>query len=494
MKPGKRMTVHRDVRRADLRQPTRVHQQIRRLLVGVFVADVLVLWAALMLAWDLRVTFDVWRVDVNPQNSLVETAGPWIMLVWLLWLAGHGAYSARVFGSGPEEFRIVFLASALAAGTVGMGCYLLEVELSRGFLLLTFFLGTPMLLVERYAARTLLHQLRSRGHLQHRVVAVGGPAAISELVDVLHRERYVGYEIVGACVPNDITVGAGDLSVPLLGSVADTRSVCVEVGADTVLVTRGGYSSSADLRRIAWDLEESDLDLVVVPSLTDIAGPRIHMRPVAGLPLLHVEGPQVDEAGGLAKRFFDVLVTVAILIILSPAALVVIALIKLGDGGPIFFRQMRIGRTGTDFQMLKFRSMVVDAERRLEEVRHLNESDQTLFKVRNDPRVTRIGRFLRKYSIDELPQLFNVLKGEMSLVGPRPPLPSEVEGYEVDVNRRLLVRPGMTGLWQVSGRSELSWKESVRLDLYYVDNWSMVGDLVIMMKTARAVLASRGAY
>ena len=311
---------------------------------------------------------------------------------------------------------------------------------------------------------------------------------------MLHRERYAGYTVVGACVPRGITVDPDVLSVPHLGAVEDVRRVCDEVGADTVLVARGGYSSSSDLRRIAWDLEESDLDLVVVPSLTDVAGPRIHMRPVAGLPLLHVEGPQADEAGGLTKRVFDVAAALVCLLLLAPVMVAVMVMIKVEDGGPIFFRQARVGRHGAEFGMLKFRSMVVDAESRLEELRHLNESDGTLFKVREDPRITSVGRHLRKYSLDELPQLLNVIRGDMSLVGPRPPLQREVATYEDDVRRRLLVRPGMTGLWQVSGRSELSWAETVRLDLYYVDNWSMMSDLVIMAKTVKAVVASSGAY
>lgn len=282
--------------------------------------------------------------------------------------------------------------------------------------------------------------------------------------------------------------------MPHLGVVEDTRRLCDEVGADTVLVARGGYSSSADLRRIAWDLEGSDIDLVVVPSLTDVAGPRIHMRPVAGLPLLHVEGPQTDEAGGLGKRLFDLVGAVVGITLISPLLLVLAILVKLEDGGPVLFRQQRVGRGGEVFGMMKFRSMVPDAEKKLAEIRHLNESDGVLFKVKDDPRITRIGRFIRRYSLDELPQLFNVVKGEMSLVGPRPPLPAEVRAYEQDVHRRLLVRPGMTGLWQVSGRSSLTWNETVRLDLYYVDNWSMLTDLVIIAKTVKAVVGKHGAY
>lgn len=472
----------------------RVRRQTARLLSLVVVADVVVLILAVLWAWELRLNLDVWAADVDADARLSETFGPWIVLVWMTTLGLQGAYSSRIFGAGQEEFKTVLFASLLAGGAFGTLCYLLDIDLSRGFLLMAFLLGIPMLLLERYAVRKLLHRARVRGRLLHRVVAVGGPAAIEELVEVLHRERYAGYEIVGACVPRGISVDQGDLSVPHLGTVGDTRRVCDELGADTVLVTRGGYASSTDLRRIAWDLEDSDLDLVVVPSLTDVAGPRIHMRPVAGLPLLHVEGPQTDEAGGFSKRAFDVLGALLGLVLISPLLGVVALLVKLEDGGPVFFRQPRVGREGAEFGMLKFRSMVPNAEEMLEDIRGLNDSDGVLFKIKDDPRRTRIGRFLRRYSIDELPQLLNVLRGQMSLVGPRPPLPSEVEKYERDVHRRLLVRPGMTGLWQVSGRASLSWNEAVRLDLYYVDNWSMLTDLVIIAKTVKAVVGKQGAY
>ena len=472
----------------------RTRRLMGRLLWVVAALDVLALAAAVLLAWDLRLNLDVWTSDLDPDQMLSSSVGPWLILVWMVVLAAHGAYSIRLVGAGNEEFKTVYTASVVTAGTVGMTSYLLQLDLSRGFVVLTFFLGIPFLIVERWLARKALHRLRVRGHLLHRVVAVGGPSAVRELVDVLRRERYAGYEIVGACVPRGIPADEDEMTVPHLGSVGDTRRVCEEVGADTVLVARGGYASSTDLRRIAWDLEGSDLDLVVVPSLTDVAGPRIHMRPVAGLPLLHVEDPQVDEASGFSKRVFDVLGSLGAILLLSPVLVVAAGLVKLQDGGPIFFRQPRIGRNGVGFDMLKFRSMVTDAHERRHEIEHLNESDSVLFKIKDDPRVTRVGKHLRRYSIDELPQLFNVLKGDMSLVGPRPPLASEVAEYEQDAHRRLLVRPGMTGLWQVSGRSSLSWNEAVRLDLYYVDNWSMVSDLVIIARTVKAVVGREGAY
>jgi exopolysaccharide biosynthesis polyprenyl glycosylphosphotransferase len=472
----------------------RTHGDIKLVLAITAVVDVMVIVVAVILAWDLRIAFDVFSMSPLGADPLIAQSTPWVIGLWIVALVAQGAYSARHFGGGPDEYRSVTFASLATAGILAMTCYLLQLPLSRGFLLLTFLLGIPLLLLERFTLRKIVHGMRRRGRLLHRVIAVGGPSGIVEVYDSLRRAQYVGYQIVGACVPDGLAVEPERFPVPVLGSVAETRRLCNEYGADTVLVARGGYGTSHELRRIAWDLEGSSIELVVVPSLTDVAGPRIHMRPVAGLPLLHLEEPQAGEAGGLSKRLFDVVLAGLALVLLSPVLLVVAALVKLHDGGPVLFRQPRIGREGETFQMLKFRSMVVDAEARLAALRDQNEFDSVLFKMKEDPRITPLGRVLRRYSIDELPQLINVLRGEMSLVGPRPPLSSEVDRYADDVHRRLLVRPGLTGLWQVSGRSGLSWDESVRLDLYYVDNWSMTSDLVIIAKTVRAVVGSSGAY
>ena len=474
--------------------PGRTHGDIRLVLAITAVLDVMVIVVAVILAWDLRLAFDIFSMSPLLSDPLISQSVPWVIGTWMVALAAQGAYSSRNFGAGPDEYRTVAFASFITVGLVAMACYLLQLPLSRGFLLLTFVIGTPLLLLERFTLRKIVHGMRRRGRLLHRVIAVGGPSGIGEVVDSLNRAQYVGYHVVGACVPDGIAVEPERFPVPVLGSVADTRRLCSELGADTVLVARGGYGTSHELRRIAWDLEGSAIELVVVPSLTDVAGPRIHMRPVAGLPLLHLEQPQAGEAGGLSKRAFDVAFSLLALLVLSPLLLVVGVLVKAHDGGPVFFRQSRVGRGGDTFKMLKFRSMVVDAEQQLAALRHENEFDDVLFKMKQDPRITPLGRFLRRYSVDEVPQLLNVLRGEMSLVGPRPPLSSEVDRYADDVHRRLLVRPGLTGLWQVSGRSGLSWDESVRLDLYYVDNWSMTTDLVIIAKTVRAVFGSSGAY
>jgi exopolysaccharide biosynthesis polyprenyl glycosylphosphotransferase len=264
--------------------------------------------------------------------------------------------------------------------------------------------------------------------------------------------------------------------------------------ADAVAVSAGVQLHPQALRHLGWELAARSVGLIMAPALTDIAGPRIHTQQVAGLPLIHVTTPALEGGQGVAKRLFDVLVAGTMIIVAAPVMVLVAIMIKLDSGGAVFFRQERVGIEGAPFGMLKFRSMVQDAEQQLAELSHHNEGNGVLFKIKNDPRITRVGGLLRRFSLDELPQLFNVLAGSMSLVGPRPPLPSEVESYEHDVRRRLLVKPGLTGLWQVSGRSNLSWQDSVRLDLYYVENWSLAGDLIILLRTVRAVFRRTGAY
>jgi exopolysaccharide biosynthesis polyprenyl glycosylphosphotransferase len=250
----------------------------------------------------------------------------------------------------------------------------------------------------------------------------------------------------------------------------------------------------AELRRLAWRLEETGTDLIVASALMDVAGPRTSIRPVAGLPLLHVEHPELVGARRVLKGAFDRCAAALALVLLSPLFLVLSVLVRAEGGGPALFTQTRVGRGGDEFTVYKFRTMVVGAEALKAMLQPRNEHEGVLFKMRRDPRVTPVGAWLRRYSLDELPQLVNVVRGEMSLVGPRPPLPEEVARYGDDVRRRLVVKPGMTGLWQVSGRSDLSWEESVRLDLRYVENWSLTLDVQILWKTWSAVIRGAGAY
>ena len=471
---------------------TRLQRRIRQMLLGIFLMDAGVLFVTSCIAWLYQRSIDdLWYEAPYPYHWL-PILGPGMIVLWLAMLVVFGAYRVRNYGAGFEEFRAIAMASLVTFGVACAFGFLDAHHPTRGYPILFFLLGTPLLLLARYVDRRTLHIARQQGRLAIRMIALGSPQAVRELLEVLARAPWMGYHVVGMCVPRGQQ--AEDVGVPVLGDIDDVRRLAIELGADGVIVGGGSYSSAADLRRLGWALQGLQLDMLVIPSLTDIAGPRVHMRHVAGLPFVHVEEPQSDRAGGWAKRTFDVVVAAGLVVVLSPLLLLVALLIRLQDRGPVLYRQRRVGANGAQFEMIKFRSMVVDAEARLADIAHANEHDGVLFKIRQDPRVTLVGRFIRKFSIDELPQLFNVLRGEMSLVGPRPPLVDEYERYEQDTHRRLLVRPGMTGLWQVSGRSDLPWSEAVRLDLYYVDNWSMVIDLVIIVKTVKAVLVSRGAY
>ncbi len=471
----------------------RLAQRIRQMLVGVFLLDTGVLFVTSVLAWDWQYQVDKYFHEApDPSFEWAPFLGPGVIITWLGILILLGAYRVRHYGTGFEEFRAIAIASMITFGIVCTLGFFSQAQLTRGYPFLFFVMGTPLLLFVRYIDRQTLHRARKEGRLAIRMIAVGSPTAVAELVEVLGRAPWMGYRLVGMCVPGGHD--PLDVGVPVLGDIDHVREVAVEQQVDGIFVAGGSYSSAADLRRLGWALQGLDLDMLVAPALTDIAGPRVHMRHVAGLPFVQVEEPQSDRAGGWTKRAFDLTVSSMVLFFLSPLLIFTALMIKFQDRGPVFYRQVRVGILGEEFEMVKFRSMVVNADKLRADLDHANENDGVLFKIKADPRVTRFGRFIRKYSIDELPQLINVFKGEMSLVGPRPLFPADVERYEKDTHRRMLVRPGMTGLWQVSGRSDLSWAESVRLDLYYVDNWSMVIDLVIMLRTVKAVLVSDGAY
>jgi exopolysaccharide biosynthesis polyprenyl glycosylphosphotransferase len=300
--------------------------------------------------------------------------------------------------------------------------------------------------------------------------------------------------VVAACVTPDGRSRVADAAGLPVGGLDDVVDMATRTQAAAIAVTSASETAAQWLRRLSWQLEGTGVELLVAPGLVEVAGPRLHIRPFDGLPLLSVEQPRFEGWARVVKGLLDRVVAGLALLLLAPLLLVIALLVHRTDGGPVLFRQDRVGVGGRTFTMLKFRTMVVDAETRLDQLRGGNLSDGLLFKLRADPRVTPVGRWLRRLSLDELPQLVNVLTGDMSLVGPRPPLPSEVARYDSSVSRRLLVKPGLTGLWQISGRSDLSWEESVRLDLRYVENWSLALDLLIVWKTGRAVFSRSGAY
>jgi exopolysaccharide biosynthesis polyprenyl glycosylphosphotransferase len=422
-------------------------------------------------------------------------------LAWLLLIYINRGYEQRLVGVGAAEFQRIFQAFLHLTALVAFTSFVTKADLARGFVLTALPMALLLDVLGRYGARKWLHRERMQGKSLNSVVVVGDTAAIIDFTSMVRRDQYAGMKVVGACVPGDDVMdpatisGLDGIEVPLLGDVDSVRAAVALSDADTVAVVSSVAVGPEKLRWISWQLEGTATDLVVSPGLTEVAGPRLHVRPVAGLPLLHVEEPEFTGFRRVLKSAFDRCVAGVSILLLSPLFAALALAVRFGSRGPALFRQVRVGRDGTTFTMVKFRSMYTDAEDRLAALADQSDhGDGVLFKMRNDPRVTPVGRFLRKYSLDELPQLFNVLLGSMSLVGPRPPLPREVARYEEHVHRRLLVKPGLTGLWQVSGRSDLSWEESVRLDLRYVENWSLSEDLMILWKTARAVTAGSGAY
>ena len=469
---------------------------IRRLVV----TDGLVVIAAVTTAQLLRFGDGAALVHSqtlsNVSYSLISIA---LVAMWMGMLSVFHTRSPRIIGSGPEEYRRILNATMRLFGVIAIASLLFRLDLARLYLAIALPVGLLGLLLARWGWRRVISSKRARADCQTSVLAVGARHAVRTLAETFERGTADGYYVVGVCVPHFTgrrgeTIIAGGREIPVLGDEDDIIAALEFCGADTVAVTATEHLGHDGMRKLAWDLERHDVDLVVAPGMMDVSGPRLSMRPVAGLPLIHVEKPRYHGAQSFSKTSFDMVFAVLALVVMSPLMIAAAIAVKMTSRGPVFYRSERMGLNGKPFPMLKFRSMVRDADQQVAALKHRDEGAGVLFKLREDPRVTRVGRLLRKYSVDELPQFINVLRREMSVVGPRPPLRSEVACYDGSVHRRLLVKPGITGLWQVSGRSDLSWEETVRLDLSYVDNWSMVGDALIITKTLRAVAAGHGAY
>lgn len=418
-------------------------------------------------------------------------------IIWYFALTISGSRNIRYLGQGNDEYRLVIKSTTYFFCSIAILSYLAQVQLARSYVIFAYPIGLFLLLALRWSVRRWLVSWRNKGRALSRVLIVGDVASGTHLYNTLVGARTSGLNPVAAYLPQAepgsvIAEGA----VPTLGFSTDSADIMQAVrnhNIHAVAISTGHSLNPTELRRLGWALAAAHVAQIMAPAMTDIAGPRIRTQPLNGVPLIHVHTPRVEGFQAILKRSIDVVSSGLGLIVLSPLLLVLALLVK-KDGGPIFFLQERVGYRGTPFHMIKFRSMVTNAEELKKELMNQNEGNGVLFKMADDPRITKVGKFIRKYSLDELPQLWNVFMGDMSLVGPRPPLPSEVAQYEEDAYRRLLVKPGITGLWQVSGRSNLSWEESIRLDLYYVENWSLIGDVVILFRTVRAVFAKDGAY
>lgn len=417
-----------------------------------------------------------------------------VVAIWLVALAAVRSRSELILAVGVTELQRVLNASVFALAAVMSTAYLGDAQIARGTLAIAFGAGLLGLMVTRLAWRQQLIAWRAAGRCKRNALLVGPQRDVVRLLGDLRRNHRAGFRVVG--------IALTDVDPALDARIDDVETFGLEELVDrahhprvTSVVLAGDLPGGrAAIRRLGWSLEGAATELVLPSRLTYVAGPRIHLRPVEGMPLVHLSLPTYTGVAHVAKRVMDVVVSAVALLLLAPLLLAVAAAIKLDDGGPVLFRQQRVGNRERLFTMYKFRTMVVDAEARLAALQDRNQGAGVLFKMTDDPRVTRVGRVLRAWSLDELPQFLNALLGSMSVVGPRPPLPREVALYDGDVHRRLLSKPGITGLWQVSGRSDLTWEESVQLDLSYVENWSLSGDLMIILRTFRSVLARAGAY
>ena len=456
----------------------------RRAAAGVDFVSAL---AAGFLAFEVR--FD--SQGSQPAEYLALSA--LLPVLWIASVALAGGYDPRFIGLGSDEFRKILNAAVSLTAGIAIASYAVRFDVARGYVVLALPTLAAFDLTGRYLLRKELHKRRRRGRYMRRTVVAGHKPAVTDLVTQLRRDSHHGLSVVAVCVAGPCTEDevAG---VPVAGGLDSVATTVAEVRADTVAVLACPEMNGRRLRKLAWNLEKSNTDMCVASALLDVAGPRTTIRPVAGLPLLHVDHPELAGVRQVVKGVFDRVLAALVLLLLAPLFAAIALTIKLADPGPVLFKQTRVGRRGQTFRVWKFRTMVVDAEVRKAELMAQNQAAGALFKMRRDPRVTRTGTRLRRWSLDELPQLLNVLLGEMSLVGPRPALPAEAAKYGDHMRRRLAVKPGITGLWQVSGRSDLPWDEAERLDVRYVENWSLVLDVQILWKTLSAVLRGSGAY
>lgn len=436
-----------------------------------------------------------WAGGARVEYSVISTL---LGLAWLGFLMVGSAWSPGVIGTGFEEYRRLIGATMRLFGLIAIVSLLFRIEFARGYLAIAFPVGLLGLILNRLWWRRFAARQHHEGRFLTSVLVVGRHDSARQIMRCFERDRGAGYCVVGVYTPydsEDADIGEfEETGLPVLGEESSIIDAVEATGADTVAIAATEQLGTHGINDLLWQLAPRGIDLVVAPGVVDIADQRLSIRPVSNLPLLHIGRPQYDRAKSFGRWVFDITFATTALLAALPVMVATAIAIKLTSRGPVFYKSERIGLNGKSFRMIKFRSMSVDADRDLATLLPENDGAGPLFKMRDDPRVTPVGRFLRKYSLDELPQFINVLRGEMSVVGPRPPLPVEVERYDRKVRRRLLVKPGLTGLWQVSGRSDLSWEESVRLDLSYVENWSMLQDLLIIKKTIFAVARSDGAY
>lgn len=459
---------------------------------GLVVADVMAVGIATVMTFVAVDLSQPVELPGLPRMGM-EAFASILIVCWSVALGLGGCRSVRVLGAGLEEYRRTLRVSLQFFGIIAIIGFILGAAIPRALFTLVLPLGLGILVLVRWLCRRWLVATRARGGALSPTLLVGSATEVTSLLADLRRRSDIGYRAVGVCIlGGDWSENFGLFPSVQNHSPHHLAQAATDGGYSAVMVAGG--LDNAGIRALAWALENSQTELILLPRLADIAGPRLRVSDVEGLSLVHVDLPRFSGLKLWLKRSFDVAFSAFALVLLIPIWLIVAILIKLDDGGPVLFAQERIGLRGEPFRIWKFRTMCVDAEARIDALIHASGGGALLFKLEDDPRITRLGRVLRKYSIDELPQFWSVLCGGMSVVGPRPQVAREVAEYSEIHHRRLLIKPGITGLWQVNGRSQLSLDESIRLDLRYVENWSLIGDITIILKTIRVVLLPSGAF
>lgn len=451
----------------------------RRLMV----TDAALILFAMLLGLFVSSRASAWAIDPLLAIYGVPVA---IAILWWSMLALRGSYDQRVIGLGTEEIRRVVSATLYTFAVVAGVSFLIRADISRAYAFVSLPVGLLLITAGRFAWRSWLYRQRAAGRFMNRTIIVGSGPAADELQARLEQDSFAGYSVVASFPPpRDVSVDEDWLSG--LSQLVDAT------GVEAVAVAPSDALTGQAVRQIAWQMEGKPVDLLIAPAMMETGGTRLSVRPAAGLPLLYLEEASLSRPQRFAKRVLDLVGAILAVVLLSPVLIGCAIWVRLTSKGPVIFRQTRVGRAGEPFTMLKFRTMVKDADSQREILRSDHALTGPMFKLDGDPRITSAGRFLRRWSLDELPQLFNVIGGAMSLVGPRPHPMDDVNRYEVMAYRRLALKPGMTGLWQVEGRSDLSWQEALQLDLFYVESWSLSGDAVLLARTVRAVIQGRGA-
>lgn len=434
----------------------------------------------------------IWAmINANYLYDRIQTplTGAALVTWWLLLLVVRGAYEVRHLGVGSEEFKRVVTASMTLLAVISMFAYVLPVAPPLRLVLPSLLIGMMLILLGRWLLRVWLGRQRTAGRFQQSTLLVGDRLRTAELAAAFANDPVAGFQVIGTVQPPRAAGRVGLLDDWL----DDVMDWVARHNVHAVAVAESTAVEPELLRKLAWRLEGPRVDLLVSPHMSDVAGPRVSVRPAAGLPLLHLDEPSLTGPKRALKRALDLAVAVPAFVLLLPVFAVIVVAIKLDTLGGAFYVSDRVGRSGQTFRCIKFRTMILGADAMRDDV--IGDPDEQIAdRYRDDPRVTRAGRVLRRWSLDELPQLINILAGSMSLVGPRPLLPTELSLLGDADHRRHLTKPGLTGLWQISGRKEVSWDDRMRMDLHYIEEWSIALDLVIIAKTAKAVITGHGAY